>query len=270
MSAPEKLYFKGNAAKSRVMGLILAHSAGRGKRLIFDYGCGQAIYWSKVLGDHPGLSLVFFDPNPESMAQAKANLAGKPARPLDDPFVEPPLSADFVVSFSVFEHARDRKGYLAQAFRHLKPGGLLFLNYDDGHFRNTFSLNHPLSSLDQLKEMLFNLTARPLALAGYLSHYQRRVVRRKIDRLIKETGFEIQEVFYSNMPSLKGFYGELEDRGWDEAARAEYAAKWQELEAFLNEKMLRDEDKERMGDRANLWPHMLSRTLVLKKPGGKG
>lgn len=267
MDRPERLFFKGNAAKSKIMGLILAAYGENPERLIFDYGCGRAAYWPKVLAAHPGLELVYYDPHQESMARAKAALAESPARPLDDPFAEPPLSADFVVSFSVFEHVRDRKAYLAQAFRHLKPGGRLFLNYDDGHFRNWLSLNRPGQSKAQVKEFLFNLTARPLAAVGVLAHYQRRVRRADADRMVREAGFTIQEAFYSNLPSLKGFYGELEDHGWDEEIRAEYAAKWQEMEEFLNSRLLRDEAETRLGDRSNLWPHMLSRTLVCEKPG---
>ena len=251
-----------------MIGLILDHLKDGRELLIFDYGCGKAAYWPRILDSYPELRLVFFDPNPESMAQARSALAGRPARTLADPSAELPLSADFVVSFSVLEHVRDRKGYLAQAFRHLKPGGLLFLNYDDGHFRNTLSLNRPWKSKSQVKEFLFNLTARPLALLGKLSHYQRRVNRDAADRMVREAGFEVEQVFYSNMPSLKGFYGEMETFGWPEQAREEYARKWQELEDFLNAQLLRDEARPRLGDRANLWTHTLSRTMVLKKPGG--
>ena len=266
MSRAGKLHFKGNAAKSRIMGLILDRLDGEREFLAFDYGCGKAAYWPKILDAYSGLSLVYFDPNPASMAQARQALNGKPARPLDDPFAEPPLSADFVVSFSVFEHVRDRRAYLTQAFRHLKPGGLLFLNYDDGHFRNQLSLNRPWKSKAQVKEFLFNLTARPLALFGVLSHYQRRVEREAADRMVEEAGFAVEEVFYSNLPSLKGMYGELEKYGWPEEIREEYARKWQEMEEFLNSRLLRDETEPRLGDRANLWPHTLSRTLVLRKP----
>ena len=254
MDRPKQIYFKGNAAKSRIMGMILGTGAEDGARLVFDYGCGRAAYWPKVLDENPWLRLVYYDPNQESMARAKEALAGRAARGLDDPFQEPELSADFVVSFSVLEHVHDRKAYLTQAFRHLKPGGTLFLNYDDGHFRNRLSLNRPWESKAQVKEFVFNLTARPLAALGILSHYQRRVARDAADRMVQEAGFEIAEVFYSNLPSLKGFYGELEDHGWSEEDRTEYARKWQELEEFLNARMLRDEARERLGDRANLWP----------------
>jgi len=266
LDKPQKFYFKGNAAKSRVMSLILEASADGRERLILDYGCGRAAYWPKVLGHHPHLSLAFFDPHGPSMAQARRKLAQSRARALTDPHTEPELKADFVVSFSVLEHVRDRRDYLTTAFRHLKPGGTLFLNYDDGHFRNSLSLNRPWKSKAQIKEFLFNITARPLAALGVLTHYQSRVRREDADRMIKDAGFEIKDVFYSNMPSLKGFYGEMEDHGWDEEARTEYAEKWQEMEDFLNERLRRDEREIRLGDRANLWPHMLSRTLVCQKP----
>ena len=269
MSGSQKMYFKGNAAKSRIIRLVLEQCEDCRETLLFDYGCGQAKYWPKVLDDHPGLSLVYYDPARKSMEQAKANLAGKQARALADPLAESSLNVDFVISFSVFEHVWDRQGYLRTAFRHLKPGGVLFLNYDDGHFRNNISLNRPWRSVSQIKEFLFNLTARPLARLGILSHYQRRVKRDTAEAMVTEAGFAVEEVFYSNLPSLKGLYGELEEFGWSEEIRREYAQKWQELEEFLNSRLLRDEEVERLGDRANLWPHTLSRTLVLRKPEGE-
>jgi|GEM_PF-559619 len=266
MGRGENLYWTGNAAKSRIIGQILDRVGPTGRALVFDFGCGRAAYWPQVLDDFPGLSLAFYDPDRRSMEEARQNLAGLPARALTDPDREPSLGADYVVSLSVLEHVFNRPAYLAAAWKHLKPGGLLFLNYDDGHFRNRLDLSHPWESRDHLKEFLLNLAARPLAALGLRGRFQRRVTRGEVEELARRAGFGLESEFYSNLPSLKGFHSELEGPGWDEEARQEFARAWQDLEELLNRRFLRQGSRPRLGDPANLWVHMPSRTLVLKRP----
>ena len=145
-------------------------------------------------------------------------------------------------------------------------GGLLFLNYDDGHFRNRLDLNRPWESKDQIKELLINLLARPLAALGLKRRYQRRVTRVEARELAQGAGFRVEDEFYSNLPSLKGFHSELEGPGWNEESRQEFARAWQALEELLNRRYLRQGPRPRLGDPVNLWTHMLSRTLVLRRP----
>jgi Methyltransferase domain len=70
-----------------------------------------------------------------------------------------PIVADFIVSFSVFEHVYNRPACLAAARRHLAPGGNFFLYYDDDHFGNSIDLNVPGSWGGPMREHMNNLVS---------------------------------------------------------------------------------------------------------------
>jgi SAM-dependent methyltransferase len=235
--------------------------------LVFDYGCGRGGDWPDVLGDYPYLSLAFYDPDDKALAEAVDRLAGRRAKAVSWTRLTggPPLEADFVVSLSVLEHVYRRRTYLRTAWRHLKPGGLLFLNYDDGHFRIRLDPARPLSNLAHFKELARNLFSPPLAKLGRIGRYQRRVSRREPENMALEIGFVIEGAFYSNLESLKGFYSELESADFSAEDRQMFARKWLDLELLLNRRFMRH-GREIMGDTANIWPFASSRTLVLRRP----
>lgn len=256
------LLWPGNSAKSKIIGRVLTESEGRDEVRIFDYGCGDGHGWLEILPDYPRLRLFFFDLNQSLMAAAIRNLAGLRAEPVQsDPLHYQPLEADFVVSLSVLEHVLDRPAYMAAVARHLRPGGTCFLNYDDGHFRNSLSLNDPLSTIDQVKEWGFNLLSR----FGIKTRFQKRVTKAEADRLAAQAGLTLVSDFYSNLPCLKGFHGHLEKTSWPPEKRTEFVARWLELEDWLNEEFRKDLPEPVLGDPTNLWSRMLSRTMVLRK-----
>lgn len=198
-----------------------------GEVTVFDYGCGDGGDWPNIVHDHPRIKVVGFEPDKKRAAIARTRI----------PLVDAPkdVSADVIVSFSVFEHVRDRPAYLATAKRALKQNGVFFLNYDDGHFRVPY---------------LKFLYAR-------LRDYHRRVEREEADRLIAEAGFSVESCFYNNVQDLKTLYKVVPNE-----QREEYVRAWMAFEDAANE--FRDRVSPTMGDDCNLWRVMNSRTLKLR------
>ena len=258
-----KQYFLGNAAKSRVVRSILERALKEHVSrdfVVFDHGCGGGGDWPEILDDNPFIRYVGYDPDPRSLRRAFDRLQGRKARFLSaDELDGESISADFVVSFSVFEHVYDRSAYLRLSGRHLAPGGTFFLNYDDGHFRTPLDLDRPALWGRQLRPWIHNLLARPLAALGGVSRFQARVTRSEADRLVGEAGFEIIDEFYSNIESFKTLSKTLPPQ-----AREEFMALWIGVEEALNARFRVPGDVQIMGDEANLWRALPSRTLVLR------
>ncbi|MFM8989401.1 MAG: class I SAM-dependent methyltransferase, partial [Alphaproteobacteria bacterium] len=79
----QKHYFLGNAAKSRVVGLILerARRVPESREfLVFDHGCGGGGDWPDILDDNPFIRYVGYDPDPRSLRRAFDRLQGRKAR----------------------------------------------------------------------------------------------------------------------------------------------------------------------------------------------
>jgi hypothetical protein len=168
------------------------------------------------------------------------------------------FKANFVVSFSVLEHVYDRRLYLQTAKEHLAQNGFFYITYDDGHFRNFLDLNRPRLWLSQYMTWIHNLMTEPLARAGKTSKFQKRVNRTDIDRLIAETGFQVKEVFYSNLASLKALCKTIQNE-----KLVDFAHFWLSIENELNNRFLLDSSTKIFEDTANLWQVMSSRTLIL-------
>jgi SAM-dependent methyltransferase len=255
------LYWLGNAAKTKVINEIIEQISENSRPLIFDYGCGTGGDWPRILADYPGIQLVAYEPAHKSAEIAKDKLRNLPAKILTGTELkEATFKADFIVSFSVFEHVYDRASYLQTAKKHLAQAGTFYLNYDDGHFRNFLDLNRPNFWFPQLKEWLQNLLADPLATAGIVDKFQKRVDRADVDALVERAGFQIANQFYSNLSSLKGLHKHISPD-----KQADFSQFWLEIEDTLNAKFY-EEGTASLGDSANLWQVMVSRTLVLNHP----
>jgi len=250
----------GNAAKAKVISAILAATSGSSSKIIFDYGCGSGGDWPRILSQYRNLHLIGYDPSPKRIEAARTKLVGFNAQLLSrNQLKEQTFKADYVVSFSVLEHVYDRRAYLQTAKKHLHEDGTFYLNYDDGHFRNVLDLTDPSLWAGQISEWMHNLLAGPLARVGRTSGFQERVSRPDMDRLVDQVGFCRIDEFYSNVSSLKNLYKLL-----PEDKRADYMRLWLTIEDELNAKYLVHKANETMGDSANIWPVMNSRTLVLR------
>lgn len=226
---------------------------------VFDYGAGRGGDWPEVLAGRPGLDLVCYEPDPEASRALRSALSGQSARVLtDEEFETSSLQADYIVSFSVFEHVFDRAAYVAHAKRLLAPDGVFYLNYDDGHFRTSLDLDELRGWRPGLAVTLQNRLAWLWPLISKLDRYQARVARRDVDALVVAAGFAVADDRYENLGALKSLAQTIPPEH-----KQEFCRFWMATEDELNRRF-RFEAVERMGDNVNLWREMGSRTLVLK------
>lgn len=256
----QQLYWLGNAAKSRVIDEILACNPGSEPVTVFDYGCGDGGDWPAILADHRWLRLIGYEPYAPSCQKARERLRNHAADILGGRDIDTlAVKADYIVSFSVFEHVLHRAEFLRHAKRILSPGGMFYLNYDDGHFRNLLDLSRPVTWLPALRAWGRTMASRPFAAFGFSSHYQQRVDASEADALVAESGFRIERVDYHNLVCLKDLA-----KAMPVDLRQPYAAWWLDAEKCLNEQFRASLSETRYGDNCNLWQQMLSRTLCLR------
>jgi SAM-dependent methyltransferase len=256
------LYWLGNVAKTRIVLELLEQSFGTKRVTIFDYGCGDGGDWPRILRDHPHLHLVAFEPGADSYGKAVKRLAGCSAEILTgDAMSTLNIRADYIVSFSVFEHVVDSDLFLRNAKRVLAPWGCFYLNYDDGHFRNVMDLAEPATWLPALRARLRTLISPWLAGIGWEAGYQQRFSAAVADRLVFEHGFVIERVDYHNLLSLKELAKVIPD-----GQRELFSHWWLDVELALNRQFCHRLDGERFGDHVNLSRQMVSRTLCLRHP----
>lgn len=252
-----RLYWVGNAAKSRVMAEVLAD--GRSSCRVFDYGAGRGGDWPEILAAHPAIDLVCYEPDPESDRDLRAKLAGTRARVLSEAeFQSASIEADYIVSFSVLEHVFDKPAYMRHAKRHLAPTGVFHLNYDDGHFRTSLDLDELRGWRTGLAVTAQNRLAWLWPRLNRVDRYQARVPAAEIMRLVGEAGFSIASDRYDNLGSFKSLAKTVP------AGQAqEFMRFWLATEDELNRRF-RFTAEPRMGDDVNLWREMASRTLALR------
>lgn len=256
----EKLYWLGNAAKTRIVSEILHAAPGPDKVTVFDYGCGNGGDWARILADHPHIRLVGYEPDLRSWQAACDRLAGTGAELLTGNAIETlAIHADFIVSFSVFEHVVDKAAFLNHAQRLLAPDGLCYLNYDDGHFRNTLDLAQPGTWLPAARARVRTLISPVLAGFRQQGGYQQRVAADEADRLVADAGFCIDRVDYHNLLSLKDL-----SKSIPEESKEEYARWWLDIELQMNARFGFVLSQPLMGDKHVLWRQMVSRTLCLR------
>jgi SAM-dependent methyltransferase len=254
------LYWLDNVAKCRIVDEVLAASPGPAPVTIFDYGCGRGGDWRRILTDHPHLRLIGYEPHGPSVALARDSVHGLPAEIHTGDAIETlNAPADIIVSFSVFEHVVDRAKFLAHAKRLLKPGGVFYLNYDDGHFRNRLDLADATTWLPSLRAFARTVISVPSAALGRQDKYQRRVPAAEADRLVADAGFRIERVNYHNLLDLNELIKTMPP-----TLREDYARWWLDAEQTLNARFRVDLPKSRYGDTVNLWRQMVTRTLLLR------
>jgi SAM-dependent methyltransferase len=260
LAVNRRLYWVGNIAKTRIIDDILAAHPASAPLTIFDYGCGAGGDWNRILSDHAHIRLVGYEPHEPSAARARQSLRGLSAEIFTADAIQTlALAADYIVSFSVFEHVVDRRQFLAHAKRLLAPAGVFYLNYDDGHFRNRLDVAQIDTWLPALRSFARTLASGPAAAMARNSKYQRRVAARDADSLVAEAGFRTMRIDYHNLINLKGLAKTM-----PEHLQEEYARWWLAAEQELNARFRFDLARSSYGDTVNLWQQMVSRTLILR------
>jgi len=240
------MYWPGNAAKAFTIRRLLDDAAGRDVTVL-DHGCGGGGDWPAILSENPNVRLVAWDP------YTAANIPGADVRTCfpDD------IVADYVVSFSVLEHVRDRFEYLRQARDALGKGGVFYLNYDDGHFRIPID---PDDGLRRCARAVARVVLNAVAARRTGPGFQRRVTVAEADSLIEAVGFTVERVWYHNVEAFKRLAKTIPPHRADE-----FAAFWLSVEDRLNSDFAGRSPDERRGDTSTLWEVAASRTLLLRR-----
>ena len=252
-----KLFWTGNVAKARIIDQLIGDM--RPSLTVLDYGAGSGGDWPEVLAARPGIELVCYEPDAAATRELRAALAGQTATVLSDAeFAASRLQADYIVSFSVLEHVFDRAAYLAHAKRLLAPDGVFHLNYDDGHFRTFLDLDECRGWRAGLAVTLQNKLTWLWPRINRFDRYQARVERTAIDAMIARSGLQLVEERYENLGAFKQLAKTVPEEGQQDFCRF-----WMATENELNRRF-RFGAEQRMGDSANLWLEMSTRTLVLR------
>lgn len=206
------LYERGNAAKQWILGQLHERFGDRAARIL-DLGCGDGSKWTVFLSAHPSIRVVGVDTDRCAILRGVHRVSPQldlrvsdAQEPLQDTF-------DAVVAFSAIEHVVNREAFLKTVRAALAPGGIAYLNYDDGHFRSR-----------NLKERLMVPVSQLLALFGVEGPYMKHVDDAAFRRLAESQGFRVVAFRKHNLHPLKGFM-----RGAsDEAVQA-----WVDFEEYL-------------------------------------
>lgn len=259
-----EVYWPGNAAKTRVIRDIIQRSSKKSSVIIFDFGCGEAEHWRPILDSFTNFYLFAYDPDPRSLRKAKESLADLKAKVqvLDNVQVAQ-FQANYIVSFSVYEHVYNKAQYLRVAKRLLAPSGLFYLNYDDGHFRIRADLFDLRSFWMGIRAWAHNALAPILPKLGYEYKFQARVRKEELQSLLDRVGFEVLEETYGNVESIKGLWKYINTDN-----HRDFMEIWLSLEDELNKRFKEKTGNNYAGDDMNLWRVMASRTLVLKHKKG--
>lgn len=247
----------GNSAKARIASAIMTLAAQR-PLTVLDFGAGRGGSWPMILRQCPNIRLFAYEPDPVAAADLARCLTGLNAEVRSGDASALSVEADVVVSFSVFEHVYDRRAYLKTAARALKPDGVFFLNYDDGHFRNVIDLGEPRGWLSAIRTRLHNLLAPLMPKIGRIGLYQRRQPKDDLMNLLHEAGLKITSERYENLSAFKKLAKTLPA----EQIPA-FMAFWVATEDTLNREF-KAEGAAYCGNRTNLWRIAASLTLELR------
>jgi 2-polyprenyl-3-methyl-5-hydroxy-6-metoxy-1,4-benzoquinol methylase len=130
-------------------------------------------------------------------------------------------SYDVVTALSSLEHVVHIDKFLDTVFAVLKPGGIAYLNYDDGHFTS-----------HHVKERIMVPVSQVLAFFGIEGSYMKRVRDRDVVRMVHERGGRILDVRKHNLAAMKGFTKKFAKGEIGEGVIRD----WLEFEHQLNER----------------------------------
>ena len=156
---------------------------------VLDCGCGMGFYLMVLRELRPAASLTGLDEDPERLSLAasygiQANLVPGDAQAL--PFAD--ASFDAVLMSEVLEHLPDDRAGLLEAYRVLRPGGVLSISVP--HARYPFLW-------DPINPTWIALGGRPIRsgpIAGIWSNHERLYEPQQLEARVRAAGFEIDDM----------------------------------------------------------------------------
>lgn len=213
------MYSNNNTAKEYVLRRVSSSINQDKNRSILDFACGTCLIWKSFLEKYPQTNFGGFDFNYESIQIAKKNFPnyknsiitfdGQKELPFDNQF-------DIITTFSSLEHVLDKRSFLKNIKKLLKPDGIAYLNYDFGHFRNS-----------SIRTDIYNYISQMLAKLGVTEKYfTKKVLLPEIKNIFKNLDLEIIDIKYFNVSELKKIHKVVND--------PKLLDNWYEYELSLN------------------------------------
>lgn len=190
------IYSSGNSAKQWILA-DLEQRFGKTPLRIMDLACGSGWVWEKFLEIYPDTKIIGVDTDAVAIKEGQKKYEGKTSIELkvfDAQQIIKEELVDVVVALSAIEHVVDKPAFLRTAYEALKPNGLAYLNYDDGHFRSA-----------DLKERLMVPVSQILAMFGKEKWYMKHVDDVEFKNQIESQEFRVLKIRKHNFFPLKGF-----------------------------------------------------------------
>ncbi len=156
---------------------------------ILDVGCGYGAFLKRFAD--AGWDAKGLDFSPEAAAEANKNPGIEVQQGAFESGLFEPETFDIVTGWYVLEHARDPLGFVKEAFKILKPGGMFGMRVPNMVFSNVFLAMKMIPKMDQLllalnidtdnKSSHFNIIDPPAHLYGFSP--------KTIQKLLSNSGF---------------------------------------------------------------------------------
>ena len=169
-------------------------AARRGPGKAFDIGAGHGHFLSRL--KKAGWEVRGADLSEDAARQAQERYGITVAHEMFRPGLLAPESFDLVTAWYILEHVKDPAGFIAEAFKALKPGGLFGLRVPNMTFSNVFLLLKAIPGMSGVlatvgldtdgKSSYFHVLDPPAHLYGYNPATLRA--------LLSRVGFERAEV----------------------------------------------------------------------------
>lgn len=217
----------GNAAKRYCLRIIADAARDRETVRVLDLGCGDGRGVAGLLRLYPHIEYVGIEPDRQAARRAGEALSRPGVTILEGSDDVLPATAygsfDFVISFSVLEHVRQRSTYIATCAKAMGPEGQILINYDAGHFVT-----------GAWKDRIKTAVSPALRLARIDRHYQGFVKRAEFAAAVEAAGLAVVEEKWFNAYTLKRLSAAL--------ARDVFDDVWLAAELHFNDIGLPDDD----------------------------
>ena len=256
----QKLYWFGNVAKFEIANRIGAFASSSSKSIeIVDLGAGSGGDWDKIVSDNPRVTVHLWEPHDEYYEGLKSRFNGISRIHVHKDIDNFTSKFDLGTSLSVLEHVKNPSDHLSSIKRLLKPNGLFFMNFDDGHFRKQFAPKGILELRLTAAEFYRSTISRIIPRLVPTNIFQKRVSQSKLFELIAKSELEIEEIFFNHIGPLKSFV----KRSGTDAIDLETMIKWGEFEEILSKSYTSTTSNDIAI--SVLWKLFSTRTFVLSK-----
>jgi ubiquinone/menaquinone biosynthesis C-methylase UbiE len=176
------------AFRRRVRSVVAYLRPGEGDRIL-DCGCGRGFYLN-FLGRLAPCELYGVDRDPAVLAQAREHLPHSVSLVQADavhlPF--PDASFDKIVYSELLEHVPDDRVGLAEAFRVLRPGGVVAITVPNRDYPFWWD------PVNKTREMLGRPPIREGFWAGIWAEHERLYGQEELVQRVVEAGFVVEDV----------------------------------------------------------------------------